>query len=227
MPAPDATTGPSVLDRLVHAADAALEDVDVEALTIDAVAAAAGVSRATAFRHMGTQADMIVAVGMLRATRYARSCAAEMDHHVTVLGKIEAAFLHLARELPADPVMRAMFVVQTASDIGDEASELTMATLGPVIDRGRSIGVVRADVSTERVVSWVVEQLYLAMQQPDPTGDAARERVRLFLIPALRPQQRDATLSVDWRTQLDEISAALSRATEAASVLRDRVTASR
>ncbi|OBH11056.1 TetR family transcriptional regulator [Mycobacterium sp. E1747] len=215
-----------MLDRLVHAADAALANVEVEALTVDAVAAAAGVSRATAFRHMGTQADMIVAVGMLRAARYARTCAAEMDRHPTVLGKIEAAFLHLARELPADSVMRAMFVVQTASDIGDEASELTMATLGPVIDQGRSSGVIRADVSTERVVSWIVEQLYLAMQQPDPTDDhAARERVRLFLIPALLPQRVDATPSLDCRSQLDEISAALNRATEAASALRDRMTA--
>ena len=216
---------PSVVDRLVSAADAALLEVDIEAVTIQAVAVAAGVSRATAFRHMGTREDMIVAVGLLRAARYARSCTDEMELRTTVLDKIEAAFLHLARELPADPVMRALFMVQTATDIGDEASELTMATLGPVIEHGRSIGVIRSDVSTERVMSWIVEQLYLAMQQPDHTDDAARERVRLFLIPALRPDRTAGTTPDDWVSRLDEVSAALSRAVASTNAMRESLSA--
>jgi AcrR family transcriptional regulator len=188
-----ATKERSVLDRLVSAADAALLDVDIDAVTIQAVALAAGVSRATAFRQLGTREDMIVAVAMLRAARYARSCVAEMHHYTSVFDMIEIAFLYLARELPADPVMRALFMVQTAADIGDEAGELATATLGPVIEQGRSCGVIRTDVSAERVMSWIVEQLYLAIQQPDRADDAVRERVRLFLIPALTPDRAPPT----------------------------------
>ncbi len=183
----------SVSHRLVSAADAALLNADVDAVTIQAVAMAAGVSRATAFRQLGTHKDMVVAVAMLRAARYASSCAAEMVCCTSVFDKIETAFRHLVRELPADPVMRALFIVQTAADIGDEAGELATATLGPVIDQGRSSRVIRTDVSAERVMSWLVEQLYLAIQQPDRTDDAVRKRVRLFLIPALTSDRSPAT----------------------------------
>lgn len=221
---PLASRGPTVLDRLVNAADTALLDVDVDAVTIEAVALAAGVSRATAFRQLGTHADMIVAVAMLRGARYARSCAAEMDRCTSVFDKIETAYLHLVRELPSDPVMRALFMVQTAADIGDEGAELAMATLGPVIEQGRVAGVIRTDVSAERVMSWIVEQLYLAMQQPDRTDEAVRERVRLFLIPALTPDRIAMSRSVDWRGHLDVVAEALARAVEATEGMRERLT---
>ena len=177
------------MDRLVSAADAALLDVNIDTVTIEAVALAAGVSRATAFRQLGTHEDMIVAVAMVRAARYASNCFAEMHDCTSAFDKIETAFLYLARELPADPVMRALFMVQTAADIGDEAGELATATLGPVIEEGRASGMIRTDVSAERVMSWIVEQLYLAIQQPDRSDDAVRDRVRLFLIPALTPDR--------------------------------------
>jgi AcrR family transcriptional regulator len=216
---------PSVLDRLVSAADTALLDVDIDAVTIQAVAVAAGVSRATAFRHMGTREDMIVAVAMLRGARYARTCAIEMDRCTSVFDKIETAYLYLTRELLDDPVMRALFMVQTAADIGDEASELAMATLGPVIDQGRANGIIRTDVSAERIMAWIVEQLYLAIQQTDRTDAAVRERVRLFLIPALTPDRITMSRSGHWTVQLDAVSDALSHAVEATNVLREHIVA--
>jgi hypothetical protein len=73
-------------------------------------------------------------------------------------------------------------------------------------------------------MAWIVEQLYLAIQQSDRSDSAVRERVRLFLIPALTPD-RVAVSTIDCSAELDAISSTLAAATRATDALRRRVMA--
>jgi len=214
-----------VRDRLISAADAALRNGRVDAVTVEAVAQAAGISRATAFRQLGKRDDMIVAVGVRRGADYARRCAVEMAGEATASEKLQAAFQFLVRELPEDPVMRAVVTVRTAADLTADVHDLLIETFGPVIESGRLSGEIRSDVPAEQVMRWIVEQLYLAIQQPDRDADAVRDRLRLFVLPALVPNAVASATSATVRAHVDGLSSALRDAVRTVSALREELAA--
>lgn len=82
--------------------------------------------------------------------------------------------------------MRAMVTARTAAGLTTDVHELLTETFGPVIESGRLSGEIRGDVSTDQVMQWIVEQLYLAIQQPDRDPIAVRDRLRLFAFPHWR-----------------------------------------
>ena len=212
-----------VRERLIAAADVALRTSGVDAVTVEAVARASGISRATAFRQIGKRDEMIVAVGVRRAAGYVRECAAEMAGAATALEKLHAAFQFLVRELPDDPVMRAVVTVRTAADLATDAHDLLTETFGPVIEGGRRGGEIRTDVSPDQVMRWIVEQLYLAIQQPDRDAGAVRDRLRLFVFPALVPGAVGSATTAAVRAQVDGLSSALHDAVRAVSALREEL----
>lgn len=210
----------TVRDRLISAADAALRNSGVDAVTVEAVAQTAGISRATAFRQLGKREDMIVAVGVRRAADYARRCEVEMAGVATASEKLHAAFQFLVRELPEDPVMRAVVTVRTAGQLADDVHDLLTETFGPVIESGRVGGEIRTDVSGELVMRWIVEQLYLALQQPHRDIVSVRDRLRLFVFPALVPSAVAGATSALVRAHVEGVSSALRAAEQAVSALR-------
>ncbi|MUL65983.1 hypothetical protein BOO86_16015 [Mycobacterium sp. CBMA 234] len=216
-------SAPTVRDRLISAADAALRKNGVDSMTVEAVAQTAGISRATAFRQLGKREDMIVAVGVQRAADYARRCAVEMAGAATASEKLHVAFQFLVRELPEDPVMRAVVTVRTAADLTIDVHDLLAETFGPVVDTGRVSGEIRADVPAEQVILWIVEQLYLAIQQPDRDPVAVRDRLRLFVFPALAPTAVASASSASVRAHVDGLAAALQDAERAVSALREEL----
>ncbi|WP_140694344.1 TetR/AcrR family transcriptional regulator [Mycolicibacterium hodleri] len=216
----------SVVDRLVRAADAELGRDDLQTVTIDVVAAAAGISRATAFRHLGRREDMIVAVALRRAASYAEACVNEINGHSGTFAQLEVAFLYLVRELPNDPVIRELLVIRTAAELDSEAHELVTSTLGPVYERGRRAGQIRIDVPIGDIITWTVEQLYLAMQQRDHSERAIRKRVQGFLAPALSMQGGGDAASALVQARIDVVCATLDEARQALSTLRDGPTPS-
>lgn len=179
-----------IATRLIGAADALLRREAVEAVTVEAVAAAAGVSRATAFRHLGRREDMIVAVALRRGAEYSRICREEMNVVAGAVPKIRAAFLYLVRELPRDPVFSELFAIHTAVDVDTDVHDLVAATLGPVIENGRRAGQIRTDVPIDDILSWVVEQVYLSMQQRGHSERVGQKRLT-FLVSALMPLRQD------------------------------------
>ena len=212
----------SVRDRLIRTADAWLRHHGVDQLSIEAIAAAAGVSRATAFRKLGGRDQLVVAVALARSDGFVRECAAEMGRHVGTFAKLESAFLYLIRELPNDPIIRELFALKPGGDFGPEAEAIANATLGPAIEAGRAAGEVRDDVPTDEIVHWTVEQLYLAASQTDRSPAAAVKRVRTFLTPALSAQRTHES-SGSIRSRVESLDFALERAREALSALQDLV----
>lgn len=209
----------SARDRLIRTADGWLRRHGVEELSIEAIAAAAHVSRATAFRKLGGRDQLVIAVALARSDSFTRECAAEMARHVGTFAKLEAAFLYLVRELPNDPIVRELFALKPAGDFGPEAEAIANATLGPAIEAGRAAGEVRDDVPIDEIVRWTVEQLYLAVVQTDRSPAAVVKRVRTYLTPALSAHGADR-LSGSLRSRVDSLDFALEQAREALAALR-------
>lgn len=209
----------SVLDRLVRAADAALQRDGIDGVSIDAIASSAGVSRATAFRHLGKREEMVVAVALSRSRRFIVECRALMTRHVGAFAQLEAAFVYLVRELSSDPIIRELFSLRTSDDLGPGAYEMAVATLGPAVEEGRAAGDIRRDVTRDQIVAWIIEQLYLAIQHHDRSESAVLHRVREFLAPALAADRRRLA-SATTRARLEMLDASLKQAAQALEVLK-------
>lgn len=208
-----------MVDRLVRAADLAFRRDGVEGVSIDAVAADAGVSRATAFRHLGKRDQMILAVTLLRSRRFASECTVLMNQHVGAFAQLEAAFVYLVRELPDDPVVRELFAMRAPDDLGPGTHEQAVRTLGPAVESGRAAGEIRRDVSVDQIIDWTVEQLYLAVQQADRTEAAVIDRVRTFLAPALAAD-RERVVSTNLRSRVETLESALKHAGQALAAIQ-------
>jgi AcrR family transcriptional regulator len=212
----------SVLDRLTRAADVALRRDGVDNVSMDTIAAEAGVSRATAFRQLRGRDQMIVTVSLWRSRRYASECTALMSRQVGAFAKIEAAFVYLVAVLANDPVMQELFALRPADDLGPGAHALAVATFGPVIEEGRVAGEFRTDVSIDDIVGWTNEQLISAVRQKDHSDETVVRRVRTFLTPALA-DHRTGAVPANVLSRIDTLESALGQVTKALEALRAEV----
>jgi AcrR family transcriptional regulator len=212
----------SVLARLTRAADLVLRRDGVDNVSMEAVASEAGVSRATAFRQLGGRDQMIVTVALWRARRYADECIALMGQQVGAFAKLEAAFVYLVAALSNDAVVRELFALRPADDLGPGAHALAVATFGPAIDEGRSAGEFRTDVPVDDIVDWTTEQLISAVRQKDHSDEAVIRRVRMFLTPALADHRTGAVPS-NIRSRIDTLESTLGQVMKALEALRAEV----
>lgn len=205
----------TLADRLVRAADELIGDGPPDGVTIDRVAAAAGVSRATAFRYLGKREDLIAAVALRRAAHYVDACQADMDRYPDCFDQLAAAFRFVVREVPKDLVLREFFVVRNAPNFDADVHDLAAALLKPLFEIGQSTGAIRRDVPIADLITWTTEQVYLAMQQGDRAEEKAVDRVERFLTPALAPRSLEGSPSDIARTLIRDASASLKRALDA------------
>ena len=105
----------TVRERLIRAADVEVDEHGVDGLRVDAAARRAGVSRATAFRQLGTVSELLIQVALLRAERHIQAVHHLMQSKKGAFAKIEAALIYTARELPTDPAIVALIARHSAS----------------------------------------------------------------------------------------------------------------
>ena len=181
------TTGDdgTVKDRLIRAADTEIAARGINAVQMEVVAKIAGVSRATAFRQLGSVSEMLVQVALLRARRHTVAVAAIMAAKTGVFAKLEAALVYTARELPADPSISALIAQHSASVHDPRVHQVAVDAMGPVLDEGQRSGEVRTDIGIDEMVDFLVEQTYLAAEEIERSDDETRRRFRHFIIPGL------------------------------------------
>lgn len=178
--------GVSVRARLIRAADAeiAARGSDV-AFSMEVIAKRAGVSRATAFRQLGSTSEVMVQVALLRAQRHLAAVSRVMEIKAGAFAKIEAALIYTARELPTDASIATLIDNGSASVHEPRVHQAALDIMGPVLREGQRTGEIREDVVTDDLVDFLVEQTYLAAREIDRSEAAVRRRFRLFIAPAL------------------------------------------
>jgi AcrR family transcriptional regulator len=175
----------TVKDRLIRAADAEVAAHGIGTVQMDVIARAAGVSRATAFRQLGSVSELLVQVALLRARRHVAAVEALMTTKTGVFAKLEAALVYTARELPSDPSISALIAQHSASVHDPRVHQVAVDCMGPVLYEGRRTGQVRTDIGIGEMVDFLVEQTYLAAEEINRSDDETRRRFRHFIIPAL------------------------------------------
>jgi AcrR family transcriptional regulator len=214
------TDDSSVKARLIRAADAEIAESGPDALQMEAVAKRAGVSRATAFRQLGSIAEVVLQVALLRSQRHVATVRTLMDGHTGTFAKIEAALTYTVRELPTDPSIAALIAQHSASVHDPRVHQASMDLLGPVLREGQRHGEVRTDLKLDELVDFLVEQTYLAAEELDRSEDAVRKRFRQFVIPALEAR---CGCGGEFVSRIREVDQAVSTAQEALDDLAQKL----
>jgi len=210
----------SVKDRLIRAADAEIAARGINAVQMELVAKNAGVSRATAFRQLGSVSEMLVQVALLRARRHVSQVEAIMAAKTGVFAKIEAALVYTAQELPSDPSISAL-IAQHAESVHDpRVHQVAVEAMGPVLREGQQSGEVRTDIEVDEMVDFLVEQTYLAAEEIDRSEGEVRRRFRHFIIPGLAASNGSGGEHV---SRIMEVQEAVGTAIEALSNLSDQL----
>jgi AcrR family transcriptional regulator len=177
----------TVRDRLIEAADLELADHGSLTGRFEAVARRAGVSRATAYRQLGSITELSTQVGLRRAQKYLTGMRDVMDGEDCALAKVEAAMIFAARELPNEPIVLAL-ISRPGSVVDPEVQQLTNDLLGSALVEGQRTGAIRTDIDLELVIAYLTEQSYLATHATDRSASAVRRRFRLFIEPVIAPK---------------------------------------
>lgn len=186
----------TVRERLIRAADAEIAATGNASPKIEAVAHRAGVSRATAYRQLGTISEMLVQVALLRARRHMHAAESLMAEQIGVLAKFEAALVYAAQELPRDPTMATLIAQHSASIYDARVLDVALALTGPMLQAGVRNGDIRHDVSVPDLARFLVEQTYLAAGQRDRSDGAVARRFRQFITPVLTGRCRSIEMRV-------------------------------
>jgi AcrR family transcriptional regulator len=202
----------TVKDRLIRAADAEIAARGVNAMQMEAIAKRAGVSRATAFRRLGSVSEALVQAALLRARRHVTAVNALMATKTGVFAKLEAALVYTARELPTDPSISALIARHSASVHDPRVHQVAVDVVLPVLQEGQRNGEVRTDLDIGELVDFLVEQTYLAAEELDRSEEAVRRRFRHFVIPGLEARGGSEG---EYLSRTREVEEALNLAIEA------------
>lgn len=204
--------GGTVRDRLIRAASDEIEERGTSIVQMEAVAKRAGVSRATAFRRLGSVSEVVIQVALLRGQRHIAAAHQLMQTETGVFAKLEAALIYAARELPADPSIAALIAGHSASVNDPRVHAAAVGMLAPALQEGQRHGEVRTDLELDELVDFLVEQTYLAAEDVDRSEEAVRKRFRHFVVPALESRGGDGGQLVSHTREVDN---AISTAVEA------------
>jgi AcrR family transcriptional regulator len=175
----------SVRDRLIRAADAEIAESGIVAVQMETIAKSVGVSRATAFRQLGSVSELLVQVALLRARRHVAEVQALMAGKTGAFAKLEAAMIYTTGELPKDPSISALIARHSASVHDPHVHRVAVDAVGPALEEGQRNGEVRDDLEIDELVDFLVEQTYIAAEEPDRSANEVRRRFRHFIIPGL------------------------------------------
>lgn len=173
--------------RLIQAADDELAEYGSLTGRFEAVARRAGVSRATAYRQMGSVSELMTQVGLRRAQKYLLGLREVMEREHGSVAKMEAAFIYGARWLPDEPIVAALIARQFTSGRDPEVYEMINDLVRPTLMSGQRSGEIRTDIDIDSIIDFLVEQSYLSTRAPDRSAHAVRRRFRTFIEPALVP----------------------------------------
>ncbi|MCB1260102.1 MAG: TetR/AcrR family transcriptional regulator [Acidimicrobiales bacterium] len=185
------TEPPSTRRRVLDAA-AAVFARDGLGASMEAVAEAAGVTRMTVYRQLGTRDEVLVALLLDQS-------GVVVDDLQRILGEVGRPFgqravdavLLIVEAVQASPVLSLFVHRITPTEVGEldrdnRFLDAVWGLLGPYVDEAAARGELRTDA--RRTLDWLLRQTLLQLTVPSSLGDdlaTRRAELELFLVPAI------------------------------------------
>ena len=190
--APHDTT--AARERLIDAAEACFQRYGVGKTTVEDVATAAKVSRATVYRYFADRDELILGVLLREASRFLEGLAAEIDRQSDFERALVNGVLFTVDAVRSDPNLALLFapdaigITTSVAGASEAMFALTTAFLRPFFVAARDDGQLRADIDLDDAAEWTVRTVLslLAVHGPvERTATGQRQFLSTFLAPAL------------------------------------------
>jgi AcrR family transcriptional regulator len=187
-------SAPAVRERWLDAAESCYTRFGPAKTTVEDVAQAAGVSRATLYRHFKTRDQLLLAVIVREAGRLAAEAELQLRRFDDVGSWIVEGMLFCLREIPRRPLLAMLFApeeVGVASRLvltSERLLEIGADILRPMFEPARRRGLLRESVRIEVLMEWVLRVLlsYLTVPSHLARTDAElRHLLRVMILPAV------------------------------------------
>lgn len=181
-------------DRLLDAAESCLTRFGLAKTTVEDVAQAAGLSRATVYRQFGSRDALLLAVAARDAERVARRAQQDLRRFDDVGSWIVEGILFCLREIPKQPILAQFLAPQelgAASRMvltSDRMLAIGSEILRPMFEPARREGLLHEDLELDALMEWVLRILMSYLAVPGPasrTEDEVRRLLQTLLLPAV------------------------------------------
>lgn len=190
-PPNDVTSG---RERTLDAAESCLERFGLAKTTIEDVAQASQLSRATIYRQFGNRDALLLALATRDAERTAADAKLFLREFDDVGSWVVEGMLFCLREIPKRPVLSQFLAPQEfgASSrmllTSDRMLAIGAEILRPMFEPARREGLLQPDLQLDSLIEWVVRILMSYLAVPGPPSrreEDLREVLQRMLLPAV------------------------------------------
>jgi len=191
---PNDTKSTPVRERLLDAAEGCLEQFGPQKTSMEDVARAGGMSRATVYRYFENRDALLLGVASRQASKLATEAIGYLSQFNTISDWLVEGLLFTLRELPQRPVFASLV---TSLDSRSSGSLLLGSTgliqigvnvLGPMFANAQEQGLLRDDIDPEMLIEWLLRMLWTYLNAPSQVAtdeEGMRRLLRMMLIPAV------------------------------------------
>ena len=181
-------------ERYLSAAESCYARFGLAKTTVEDVARAAGVSRATVYREFGNRDELLLAVVTREAGRVAAEAEIHLRRFADVGSWIVEGMLFCLTEIPRRPVLSMLLAPE---DVGRTSrliltSEQLLAIgadmLRPIFEPAHRAGLLRESVELNTLMDWVLRVLMSYLTVPSHLARSAgemRHLLREMILPAV------------------------------------------
>ena len=190
----DSTKSQPVRERLLDAAEGCLAQFGPQKTSMEDVARAAGMSRATVYRYFENRDALLLGVASRQAATLATEAIKFLAQFNTISDWLVEGCLFTLREIPKRPVFASL---TTSLDAG-AASKIMLGSSGiiqigvnvlrPMFANAKQQGLLRDDVDIDMLIEWLLRVLWTYLNAPSQVAtdeDSMRRLFHMLLIPAV------------------------------------------
>ena len=192
--ASDDTKAKPVRERLLDAAEGCLEQFGAQKTSMEDVARAAGMSRATVYRYFENRDALLLGVASRQASALAAEAISYLSRYDTISDWMVEGLLFTLRELPRRPVFASLVTSLDSRSSGNlllgstGLIQIGVNVLGPVFANAKEQGLLRDEIEPEMLIEWLLRMLWTYLNAPSQVAtdeESMRKLLRMMLIPAV------------------------------------------
>ena len=186
-----------VKERLLDAAEECLRRFGPEKTSMEDVARAAGMSRATVYRYFENRDALLLGVASRQASALAAEAMSYLAQYDDIADWLVEGLLFTLREIPKLHVFASLVTSlesRSATNLLLGSSgliQIGVNVLQPMFDVAKGQGVLRDDLDLNLLIEWLLRVLWTYLNAPSQVAageDGMRRLFRMMLIPAVLKQ---------------------------------------
>jgi len=192
--ASDDTKTKPVRERLLDAAEGCLEQFGPQKTSMEDVARAAGMSRATVYRYFENRDALLLGVASRQSSALASEAISYLSRFNTISDWLVEGLLFTLRELPNRPVFASLVTSLDSRASGNlllgstGLVQIGVDVLQPMFANAKAQGLLRDDIDPEMLIEWLLRMLWTYLNAPSQVAtdeEGMRTLFRMMLIPAV------------------------------------------